>query len=257
MLTVAGSPAVDVQALHQFVAAVPGTFGQSLSRRLAVDWIAAGRTDAAAALVGIIGPEVVPALVAAGAPAPILRTAIQHAVLFHSARLPGSIAQHGGRAAFAEWCRLARFELPRGVPETVDVYRGTMGCSPAEAVQGMHWSLKFDHAAFYGARHADADLTGVIVVHARIPRAGIALHVSNTHHSEVVPAEAPRHFEVIADHQGIGDAAVRYAIERREVVAAGDGWSAVDSFGGPQRAAAAARARMAAAGVPRGTAIVA
>ena len=43
---------MDVQALHQFVASVPGTLGQLLSRRMMVNWIAAGRVEAATALVG-------------------------------------------------------------------------------------------------------------------------------------------------------------------------------------------------------------
>lgn len=247
---------MDVQALHQFVASVPSTPGQVFARCLAVNALAAGSVKHAAALVGIVGPEVIPALVAAGAPPAMLRTAIQHAVLFRYREMPAFIEAHGGRAAFAGWCRRAAFTAPDELPGIVDLYRGTLGCSPSEAVKGLHWSLRFDDAAFYAARHADAALTGVIVVHARVPREGIAAFISGTAHQEVVPVEAPAVFEVIIDKERIGDAAVRNAL-RLQGLRDREGWKTIEICGTAARVATEARARMAEAGVPRGTAILA
>lgn len=129
-----------------------------------------------------------------------------------------------------------------------------MGCSPAEAATGLHWTTSFDDAAFYACRFADAALTGVIVLHARVPRDGIACLVTTSAHSEVVPAEAPTDFEVITDHERIGDAAVRrhHQLAALKTV----GWVETGAAGVAEAAAHATRARMAAAGVPRDTAIV-
>lgn len=200
---------MDQQHLLDFIARSPGTIGQRMGRQVAVGMIAGGRVEAAGALVDLMGLSVLPALAAAGVPAPALRRAIETALLERYRELPAFIATNGGRPAFASWCRQAAFTLPAELPETLDIYRGTMGCSPVEAAAGLHWSLNFDDAAHYACGFADAALTGVIVLHARVPRDGIACIVSTSAHREVVPVEVPTDFEVITDHQRIGDAAVR------------------------------------------------
>lgn len=243
--------------LGSLIVSVPGTIGQLFARRTAVNMILAGNADAAGALVDLIGLGAIPALVEAGAAPAAIRVAIETALLFHYKELPGFIAAHGGRAVFAAWCRRAAFQAPPGTPEVVDVYRGTMGCSPADAATGLHWSLSFDDAAHYACRFADARLTGVIVLHARLPRQGIACFVSDVAHSELVPADVPASYETITDHERIGDAAVRNA-HRMQVLKAAGGWREIEGGRGVGRQAAmAARARMAVAGVAPGTAIVA
>ena len=226
-----------------------------MARQIAVGMIAGGRVDAAGALVDLMGLPILPALVAAGAPVPALRRAIETALLERYRELPAFLAANGGRAAFANWCRQAEFTLQAELPETLDIYRGTMGISPQIAATGLHWSLNFDDAARYAVRFADADLTGCVVLHARVPRDSIACLVSTSAHSELVPVEAPTSFEVITDYQRIGDAAVRRHHQLAALVAAG--WVETGSAGVAEAAARATRARMAAAGVPRGTAIVA
>ncbi|PWN59546.1 hypothetical protein C1631_023230, partial [Chryseobacterium phosphatilyticum] len=114
---------MDVQALHQFVASVPGTFGQLISRRAAVNLIAAGRVDAAAALVGLAGLDTIPALIRAGAPPPMVQAAIGHAVFYRYHEL-----RSVDRVTFAAWCRQAAFTAPQPLPEMIEIYRGTMGC---------------------------------------------------------------------------------------------------------------------------------
>lgn len=242
---------MNIEALHQFIASVPGSFGDAIGRRIAVNQIAAGSVNHAAALVGLAGLDVIPALVAAEAPPAMLRAAIQYAVLHEYRDLPGL-----DRAAFAGWCRQAEFTAPPGTPEVVSLYRGTMGCRPTIAARGWHWSFSLDDAAYYGCRFADAAMTGVIVVHARVPREGIAAFITGTAYSEVIPAEVPAEFETIIDHERIGDAAVRAARRFQELRAAG-GWSDTGTAGIARQAAMAARARMTAAGVVPGTAIVA
>lgn len=241
---------MDVQSLHQFVVSVPGTFGQLLSRRMMVNWIAAGRVDAAASLVGLAGLDTIPALIGAGAPAPMLQAAVGHAVFHRYHELRGV-----DRAAFAAWCRQAKLTAPHPLPEMVDIYRGTMGCSPAEAATGLHWSLSFDDAAYYAARFADTHLTGCIVLRTRVPRDEIVAFIGGSANQEVVPAEVPTAFEVVTDHQRIGDAALRCALRLQALKA--KGWAETGSAGSAEQVAMQTRARMAAAGVPRGTAIVA
>ncbi|WP_245268061.1 hypothetical protein [Methylorubrum extorquens] len=229
---------------------MPGTFGQHISRRMTVNQIAAGRLDAAAALVGPAGLDTIPALIRAGAPAPMVQAAIGHAV-FHRYHELRSV----DRTTFANWCRQAAFTAPRPLPEMVEVYRGTMGCGPAEAATGLHWSLSFDDAAYYAARFADSELTGCIVLRARVAPDEIAAFIGGSANQEVIPVAAPALFEVIDDHQRIGDAAVRCA--RRGQTLLVQGWTETGSEGIAEEAAMATRARMAAAGVPRGTAVVA
>lgn len=257
---------MDQQHLLDFIARSPGTIGQRIGRQVAVGMIAGGRVEAAGALVDLMGLSVLPALAAAGAPAPALRRAIETALLERCRELPAFIAANGGRPAFASWCRQAAFTLPAELPEVVSLYHGTMGVSPQTAATGLHWSLSFDDAAHYACGFADAALTGVIVLHARVSRDGIACIVSTSAHSEVVPVEAPTDFEVITDHQRIGDAAVRRHHELAPLL--DKGWIQTGAAGAAeavirgqltaaQAAAHATRARMAAAGVPRGAAIVA
>lgn len=62
-------------------------------------------------------------------------------------------------------------------------------------------------------------------------------------------------FEVITDKERIGDAAVRTALRCQALKA--QGWSEIGSLGLAEQAAMQVRARMAAAGVPRGASIVA
>ncbi|MEE8630219.1 MULTISPECIES: hypothetical protein [Methylobacterium] len=247
---------MDTQQLLHALATVPGTPGQHITRRMAVNMIAAGRAIAGGALVELIGPEVIPVLVAACAPAPALRSAIDTALLVRHREMPAFLASSGGRPEFANWYRRAEYTLPAEMPEIVDIYRGSMGCSPAAAATGLHWSLNSDDAAYYACRFADAAMTGVIVVHARVPRDGIACIVSGCAHSELVPVEAPTSFEVITDHQRIGDAAERRHHQLAAMKAAG-GWFETITTGMAGAAAKANRARMAAAGVAPGTAIVA
>lgn len=247
---------MDHQRLHQFVATVPGSFGDHVARRMAVNMLAGGNAAGAAALVGLVGLDVIPALVEAEIPPAALRTVIENAALFHYRELPGLIAANGGRPAFAAWCRQAEFAGPETLPETVDIFRGTLGCSPAEAATGLHWSLAFDDAAFYAARFADEDLTGVHVIHARVPRSDIAAFIAGTAHQEVIPAEVPASFEVIIDKNRIGDAAVRNGLWIQKIKEGG-GWYETGTHGTAERIAREARARMAATGVPRGASIVA
>ncbi len=54
---------MDTQQLLHALATVPGTPGQHITRRMAVNMIAAGRAIAGGALVELIGPEVIPVLV--------------------------------------------------------------------------------------------------------------------------------------------------------------------------------------------------
>jgi hypothetical protein len=221
---------------------------------MAVNMVAAGRAEAGGALVELAGLAVLPALAEANAPAPALRSAIEAALLEHYRQLPGFTT----RARFTAWCRQAEFSVPAGLPETLDIYRGTMGCSPAAAATGLHWTTTFEMAALYACRFADAALTGVIVLHARVPCERVAAFLTCVMGNEVIPAEVPTDYEVITDHQRIGDAAVRWAARQNELWAQG-GWLLVggtaDSLG--RRGAMSTRARMAAAGVPRGAAIVA
>ncbi|EHP94206.1 hypothetical protein [Methylorubrum extorquens] len=241
---------MDVQALHQFVASLPGTFGQLISRRMMVNRMVAGRVDAAATLVGLAGLDTIPVLIGAGAPPPMVQAAVGYAVFYRYHELRGV-----DRAAFAAWCRQAAFTAPRPLPEMVEIYRGTMGCSPAEAAAGLHWSLGFEDAAYYAARFADADLTGCIVLRTRVPRDEIVAFIGGSANQEVIPAAVPTTFEVITDHQRIGDAALRCALRLQALKA--KGWAETGSEGIAEEAAMATRARMAATGVPRGTAIVA
>ena len=241
---------MDHQRLLAFVATVPGTIGQLFARQIAVNMAAAGKPEAGIALVEMVGLGSIPALATAGAPAPVLRTAIEHAMRSHCMELRGV-----DRPTFAAWCRQAEFSPPGPLPDVIDIYRGTMGCSPADAVTGLHWSLEFDKAAFYAVRFADTDLTGCIVLHARVHRDELIAFVSGAAGSEVVPATVPWDFEVVTDKDRIGDAGVRHA--RYEQSLAAKGWVETDSLGNAEAAAMAARARMAAAGVPRGAAIVA
>lgn len=245
--------------IEDFIATVPvNTIGERFALGVAVGWIERGVTGSAAHLLAVGGLGAIPALVAAGAPPAMLREAIDAALLSYHRDLPGFLARSGGRPALAAWCRAAGYTLPEGTPEVVDLYRGTMGCSPAEAAAGLHWTTAFDKAALYACRFADAALTGVIVTAARVPRAGIAAWVVGVVNTEVVPAEAPAAYEVVTDKERIGDAAVRFA--RKQEILAAEGWTAapgsVASDRQAEAAAMATRARMAAAGVPRGTAIV-
>lgn len=221
-----------------------------MGRHIALKQVTAGSLDHAAALVGLAGLGAIPALLVAGAPPAMLRAAIGYAVVNHYRELPGL-----DRAAFAGWCRAAEFAAPAGTPETFDIYRGTVGVSPADAARGWHWSLSFDDAAYYGCRYADAALTGVVVIRARVRRDEIAAWIAGTAHSELIPAETPAEFETMTDHGEIGDTAVRAAHRYEALIQSGE-WRDNGSRGLGQHAAMAARARMAAAGVPRGTAIV-
>ena len=133
--------------------------------------------------------------------------------------------------------------------------RGRYRCSPAEAATGLHWSLGFDDAAYYAARFADTDLTGCIVLRARVPRDEIVAFIGGSANQEAIPAEVPTAYEVVTDHQRIGEAAVRCALRLQALKA--KGWAETGSEGISEQAAMQTRARMAAAGVPRGTAIVA
>lgn len=248
-----------VPLLHRLIASYPGTIGKRVALMRGAAMAMQGRTEAGGALVELAGPEFIRALVEAGASPPVLRNAIETALLEWYRELPGYIAANGGRAAFADWCRQARFTevMPADLPETVDIYRGTMGCSPAAAAKGLHWSLSFDDASRYACRFADEHLTGVIVLHARVPREGIACYVTGTGHSELVPAEVPIAYKVVTDHKRIDEAAVR-CIERMRALLATPGWTEIEgSRGIGRQVAMATRARMAAAGIPPGTAIVA
>lgn len=245
---------MDTQRLHHFLARVPGTAGDHLGRRMAVNMLEAGRAVGAGVLVEMVGPDVLPALVAAGAPASALRAAIDAAVVARHRELPGTIVRNGGRAVFADWCRQAGYVAPQEWPGTVGLYRGTLGCNPAEAAAGLHWTTRFDDAAFYAARFADEHLTGAIVLHARVPRSEIACVIAGSAHEEVVPADVPTSFDVISDKARIGDAAVRN-VERMNDMKAGGGWYEADTGGMSKRVAMAARARMAAIEVPPGASI--
>lgn len=109
---------------------------------------------------------------------------------------------------------------------------------------GLHWSPRFEAAAWYGARFAAADLAGVIVLHARVPRVGIAAFIPGTADDEVVPAEVPTAFEVVTDAERIGDAAVCWDHRLTELKA--QGWASIKSYERSRQVAMVARARMAA-----------
>ena len=215
-----------------------------------------GRVEAGGALVELGGPDFIRALAEAGAPPPVLRSAIEAALLERYKELPSFIAANGGRPAFTRWCRQAEFVVPASLPETVDIYRGSMGVSPHVAKLGLHWSLSFDDASYYAARFADEHLTGAVVLHARVPRDSIACIVSCTAHSELVPADVPAEFVVIIDHDRIADAAVRAMELRKAQIASGKWFVIAGSHGIGRRDALEARERMAAAGVAPGTALV-
>lgn len=226
---------MNVQLLHRRIATLASTPGQALAWGMAVN-----RLDAthAAALVDLAGLDVIPALIEAGAPPALLRAAIETAVTQRHWDL-----KEVERATLAAWCRLAGFTAPETLPETADLYRGTIGCSPAETATGLHWSPRFEAAAWYGARFAAADLAGVIVLHARVPRSGIAAFIPGTADDEVVPVEVPAAFEVIRDAGRIGDAAVRW--DRRLTELKAQGWASVKSYERSRQVAMQARARMA------------
>lgn len=226
---------MDVQLLHRRIAALATTLGERLAWGLAVERLDA---DHAAALVDLAGLNVIPALIEAGAPPALLRAAIETAVTQRHWDL-----REVERTTLAAWCRQAAFSAPETLPGAVDLYRGTIGCSAAETATGLHWSTRFEAAAWYGARFADAALTGVIVLHARVPRCGIAAFISGTADDEVVPAEVPAAFEVISDAGPIADAAVRWDHHLTELKA--QGWASVKSYERSRQVAMAARARMA------------
>lgn len=227
---------MNAQILHRRIAALATTPGEHLAWAMAVERLDA---DHAAALVDMAGPGVIPALVEAGAPLAFLRAGIETAVTHRHWDLKGV-----ERATFAAWCRLAAFTTPETLPETLDIYRGTLGCSPAEAAEGLHWSRSFEAASWYGARFAADDLAGVIVLHARVPRSGVAAFISDTSDDEVVPVEVPAVFEVVTDVPRIGDAAVRW--DRRLTEMKAQGWASFESFERSRQVAMAARAQMAA-----------
>lgn len=205
---------MDVQALHQFVASVPGSFSQIVLRRAMIQQIEMGKTKGAAHLMNLVGIEVIPALIKAGAPAPMIRAAIEKAVYdrYHDLRAVD-------RAVFAGWCRQGGFIAPRSSPEVMSLYRGTMGVSPAVAATGLHWTPRFESAAIFAARFADTDLTGCIVLHARVPRDEIVCFLSDSAHGEVIPAQAPVVFDVVTDKERIGGAALREAARQQEIQA--------------------------------------
>lgn len=249
---------MNTQQLLHALTTVPGTPGQHITRRMAVNMIATGRAEAGGVLVDMVGLAAIPALAAAGAPAPALRIAIETALLEYYKELPPFIAANGGRPAFAKWCRQAAFTLPSELPEMVDLYRGTMGVSPEIAAAGLHWSNAFGKAAFFACRFADAHLTGVIVLHARVPRDSLVAAVAGLEEHgehELVLADVPTSFEVITDHALILHEA--FQAMRRYQALAEQGYKFTETRGHAERAAAATRARMAAAGVAPGTAIVA
>lgn len=244
---------MDTQHFHRFLASVPGSAGERLSWVVAVNMILTGTPVAAGSLVQLIGVDVIPALVEAGAPPAALRAAIDAGALIRHRELPGLIGRSGGRAVFAEWCWQAGYTAPDDCPEIVDLYRGTLGCSPAQAASGLHWSTRFDSAAAFATRFADDHLTGVIVVHARVPRSEIACFVQTSLMGEVIPAEPPTVFDVIADREQIAAAVMREAARQDQFLQAG--YTLSETYGTGERIAWEARARMA-AGVLPGTAIV-
>lgn len=226
---------MNVQLLHRRIAALAGTLGERLAWSMAVERLDA---DHAAALVDLAGLDVIPALIEAGAPPAVLRAAVEAAALWKHWDLKGI-----ERETLAAWCRQAGFTAPETLAETVDLYRGTLGCTPAEAAAGLHWSPRFDAAAWYAARFADAALTGAMVLHARVPRDGIAAFIPGTADDEVVLAEVPTVFTIITDPERIGDAAVRWDRRIRALLA--EGWASVGGYARSRQVAMAARARMA------------
>ena len=212
---ITGSIAANVEGLQQFVASAPGSGTVNL-RRIMVDLVAGGDIKGAAHLVSLVGIEIILALIEAGAPVPMIRATVQHAVLYCYHDIRGI-----NRTMFADWCRQPGFTTPRGLPKTVSLYRGTMGLSPAVAATGLHWSLSFEDAAYFAVRFADTDLTGSIVLHARVPLDEIVAFIAGTAHQGVVPATLPTTFEVITDQQRIGDAAVRCARRGQALLAQG------------------------------------
>ena len=241
---------MDVQALYQLVDEAPG--GNCLNfalRRALVDRVASGETKAAEWLVPLAGLAAIPALIEAGAPAPALQAAIGKAIYSHYHEL-----RSVERALFAAWCRTAAFRVPPNLPEMVNLYRGTMGVSPAVAATGLHWAARFESAALFACRFADTDLTGCIVIHARVPRDEIVCFAPDSVHGEMIPARAPAVFDVITDKERIGGAALREAARQQEIQAH---FGPALSFGLAEQVAMRTRARMTAAGVPRGAAIVA
>jgi hypothetical protein len=244
---------MNTHHLQRFLANQPGSLGQRMSWSMAVNMIMAGQPVAAGALVDLIGLDVIPALVEAGAPAPALRAAIDAGALVRYRELPGLIARNGGRAVFADWCRQAGYTAPETLPQTVDLYRGTLGCSAAQAATGLHWTTRFDSAAAFAAWYADDDLTGVIVLHTRVPRTEIACFISTSVHDEMIPADVPAMFDVITDKDRIKAGVVREAARQEQLQAR---YVLPKGHGTAERVAMEARARMAAAGVPRGAALI-
>lgn len=216
--------------------------------------IAAGRVEGAGALVGFVGVGAIPVLIEAGVSRETLRMVLNHVVMRHYHAL-----RHVDRAAFTAWCREAEFEVPPGTPETLDLYRGTMGCSPANAARGLHWSLSFDVAAACACRFTDRHGTGVIVLHAKVPRARIAMFVVDTAHKEVIPAEPPAVFEVVTDKLRIGYAAARGVARCNDLIARGimTDTHTEETARYSRADALITRAMMTAAGVVPETAIVA
>lgn len=219
---------MDVSPLHRLVARASTRNVDYLAAREAVNQIAARDIDGIPTLFDILGLDALPALVEAGVPPSMLRIAIEIGIKHHW-DLPGFIERIGGRAVFMGWCRAACFSLtPDELPPVLDLFRGTFGIDPATAAAGLHWSLAFENAAQYAIGRAthlsdddfaraigrdthapdDDDRPGPIVLHARVPREGVAAFIYGNLRQEVIPAEAPVEFVVITDRTRIFDAAM-------------------------------------------------
>ena len=237
---------------RQFIAAQPWWQREGLQRGL--DMAMQGRAEAGGALVQMGGLDFICGLAEAGAPPTSLRCAIETALLERYSELPSFIAANGGRAAFASWCRKAQFVVSEALPETLTIYRGTMGISPAVAASGLHWADTFEKACFYACRFADRHMTGVIVVKAEVHRDEIVAFLEALGEHEVIPADVPAHFEVVADHELILSAGHRALLRYRDQIAQGHPFIATRGIA--ERAAMVTRDRMTAAGIAPGTAIV-
>ncbi len=241
--------------LHQLIATYPGTLGQRVALARGADMAMRGRAEAGGALVEMGGAEFVRALFKAGASSPVLQSAIETALLIRYRELPAFIGANGGRAEFASWCRQAEFTIPETLPDTLTIYRGTMGCSPAAAATGLHWTDTFEKACFFACRFADEHLTGVIVLKAEVRRDELVAFLEAAGEHELIPAAVPTSYEVVTDHALIGAAGHRAMIRYRDLIAQGHPF--IPTLGMAEQAAMATRTRMAAAGVAQGAAIVA
>jgi hypothetical protein len=114
----------------------------------------------------------------------------------------------GDRATLVEWCRYARFPLPKELQPEVEVYRGVAGCSAEVAAAGLHWSLRLEVAAWF-ADHYAMYHQSPLIIQARVPRTALVYYSDDAEEAEVILAKAPEQFTVISDPVLVGEAALR------------------------------------------------